>query len=151
MDMILEKIPGPEIDTEAPLQMLVTTLDWSDYVGRIAIGRIYSGEVRKGMDVALTQRDDKITPGRIIAVQVFEDMGRVEVESAEAGDIVALVGLENVEIGDTVTVRDDSRAACRGWWLVDEADVEDDFAVNTPRRWPARMASMSPAGTSANG
>ncbi len=62
MDMILEKIPGPEIDTEAPLQMLVTTLDWSDYVGRIAIGRIYSGEVRKGMDVALMQKDDKVTP-----------------------------------------------------------------------------------------
>ena len=62
MDMILEKIPGPEIDAEAPLQMLVTTLDWSDYVGRIAIGRIYSGEVKPGMDVALMQKDDKITP-----------------------------------------------------------------------------------------
>ena len=62
MDLILEKIPGPEIDAEAPLQMLVTTLDWSDYVGRIAIGRIYSGEVRPGMDVALMQKDDKIRP-----------------------------------------------------------------------------------------
>ncbi len=60
MDMILEKIPGPEIDADAPLQMLVTTLDWSDYVGRIAIGRIYSGAVQPGMDVALmqTQRQD---------------------------------------------------------------------------------------------
>ena len=103
MDMILEKIPGPEIDAEAPLQMLVTTLDWSDYVGRIAIGRIYSGEVKPGMDVALMQRNDKISPARIVTVYVFEDLGRSEVPSAEAGDIVALVGLENIEIGDTVT------------------------------------------------
>ena len=128
MDMIIDKIPGPEIDTH-PLQMLVTTLDWSDYVGRIAIGRIYSGTVKKGMDVALTQRDDKITPGRIIAVQVFEDMGRVEVESAEAGDIVALVGLENVEIGDTVTVRDEPRALPR--LVVDEPTLKMTFAVNS--------------------
>ena len=128
MDMIIDKIPGPEIDTH-PLQMLVTTLDWSDYVGRIAIGRIYSGTVKKGMDVALTQRDDKITSGRIIAVQVFEDMGRVEVESAEAGDIVALVGLENVEIGDTVTVRDEPRALPR--LVVDEPTLKMTFAVNS--------------------
>ena len=63
MDLILEKIPGPEIDDRAPLQMLVTTLDWSDYVGRIAIGRIYSGEVRPGQDVALMQKDGQAGPG----------------------------------------------------------------------------------------
>ena len=103
MDMILEKIPGPEIDAEAPLQMLVTTLDYSDYVGRIAIGRLYSGEVKPGLDIALMQKDDKIKLTRIAAVQVFEDLGRAEVQSAAAGDIVALVGLENVEIGDTVS------------------------------------------------
>ena len=104
MDMILAKIPGPEIDADAPLQMLVTTLDWSDYVGRIAIGRIYSGVVRRGRTVALMQADgaDHARP-RSPRVHVFEDLGRIEVESAAAGDIVALVGLENVEIGDTVS------------------------------------------------
>ena len=129
MDMILEKIPGPEIDAEAPLQMLVTTLDWSDYVGRIAIGRIYSGEVKPGMDVALMQKDDKITPARIVSVHVFEDLGRTEVQSAEAGDIVALVGLENIEIGDTVSDRNAPRAMPR--LVVDEPTLKMTFGVNT--------------------
>jgi GTP-binding protein len=129
MDMILEKIPGPEIDPEAPLQMLVTTLDWSDYVGRIAIGRIYSGEVRKGMDVALMQRDGKVTPARIVSTLVFEDLGRVEVESAAAGDIVALVGLEEIEIGDTITDRESPRALPR--LVVDEPTLKMTFGVNT--------------------
>jgi GTP-binding protein len=129
MDMILEKIPGPEIDTNAPLQMLVTTLDWSDYVGRIAIGRIYSGEVTRGMNVALSQRDDKITPAKIVSVHVFEDLGRVEVESAAAGDIVALVGLEEVEIGDTVTDRESPRSLPR--LVVDEPTLKMTFGVNT--------------------
>ena len=129
MDMILEKIPGPEIDAEAPLQMLVTTLDWSDYVGRIAIGRIYSGSVKPGLDVALMQRNDKISPARIVTVYVFEDLGRTEVQSAEAGDIVALVGLENIEIGDTVTDRDAPRALPR--LVVDEPTLKMTFGVNT--------------------
>ncbi|HEV3137855.1 MAG TPA: GTP-binding protein, partial [Pirellulales bacterium] len=129
MDMILEKIPGPEIDPEAPLQMLVTTLDWSDYVGRIAIGRLYSGEVKPGMNIALSQRDDKITPAKIVTVYVFEDLGRVEVESATAGDIVALVGLENIEIGDTVTDRESPRSLPR--LVVDEPTLKMTFGVNT--------------------
>jgi GTP-binding protein len=129
MDMILEKIPGPEIDAEAPLQMLVTTLDWSDYVGRIAIGRLYSGEVKPGMDVALMQKDEKISPARIVSVYVFEDLGRTEVQSAEAGDIVALVGLENIEIGDTVSDRNAPRALPR--LVVDEPTLKMTFGVNT--------------------
>jgi GTP-binding protein len=129
MDMILDKIPGPEIDTHAPLQMLVTTLDYSDYVGRIAIGRIYSGEVRRGMDVALMQKDDQVTPARIVTAYVFEDLGRVEVESADAGDIVALVGLENIEIGDTITDRESPRALPR--LVVDEPTLKMTFGVNT--------------------
>ena len=129
MDMILEKIPGPEIDAEAPLQMLVTTLDWSDYIGRIAIGRLYSGEVKPGMDVALMQKNDKISPARIVNVHVFEDLGRAEVQSAAAGDIVALVGLENIEIGDTVTDRNAPRALPR--LVVDEPTLKMTFGVNT--------------------
>ena len=129
MDMILEKIPGPEIDAESPLQMLVTTLDWSDYVGRIAIGRIYSGEVKPGMDVALMQKNDKIAPARIVSVHVFEDLGRTEVAMADAGDIVALVGLENIEIGDTVSDRNLPRAMPR--LVVDEPTLKMTFGVNT--------------------
>ncbi len=129
MDMILEKIPGPEIDAEAPLQMLVTTLDWSDYVGRIAIGRIYSGEVKPGLDVALMQKNDKVTAARIVTAYVFEDLGRTEVQSAAAGDIVALVGLENIEIGDTVSDRNSPRALPR--LVVDEPTLKMTFGVNT--------------------
>jgi GTP-binding protein len=129
MDMILEKIPGPEIDAEAPLQMLVTTLDYSDYVGRIAIGRIYSGEVKPGLDIALMQKNDKITPARIVTVQVFEDLGRKDAETVAAGDIVALVGLEKVEIGDTVSDRNLPRAMPR--LVVDEPTLKMTFGVNT--------------------
>jgi GTP-binding protein len=129
MDLILEKVPGPEIDPHAPLQLLVTTLDWSDYVGRIAIGRLYSGEVRPGLDVALSQKDGQLTPARIAQVHVFEDLGRVEVPSAQAGDIVALVGLENIEIGDTVTDREQPRVLPRV--KVDEPTLKMTFGANT--------------------
>ena len=104
MDMILEKIPGPEIDADAPLQMLVTTLDWSDYVGRIAIGRIYSGAVKPGpgrrpdadgrQDHAGADRD------RLHLRGPGPHRGR---RRPTAGDIVALVGLEDIEIGDTIS------------------------------------------------
>jgi GTP-binding protein len=129
MELILQQIPGPEIDAAAPLQMLVTTLDWSDYVGRIAVGRIYSGAVQPGQDVALMQREDRIRPARIVSVHVFEDLGRIEVPRAEAGDIVALVGLENVEIGDTVSDPLSPRALPRV--VVDEPTLKMTFGVNT--------------------
>ena len=66
MDMILEKIPGPDVELGEPLQMLVTTLDWSDYVGRIAIGRVQSGTVRKGQNVVLMQAEGRITPAKVV-------------------------------------------------------------------------------------
>ena len=129
MDLILQQIPGPEIDAEAPLQMLVTTLDWSDYVGRIAVGRIYSGAVQPGQDIVLMQREDRVTPARIISVHVFEDLGRIEAPRGEAGDIVALVGLENVEIGDTVSDPLFPRALPRV--VVNEPTLKMTFGVNT--------------------
>ena len=113
MDMILEKIPGPDVDLDEPLQMLVTTLDWSDYVGRIAIGRVQSGTVRKGQNVVLMQSEGRITPAKAVSVYIFEDLGRTEVHEVDAGDICALVGLEGVEIGDTVAAPQSPRR-CRG-------------------------------------
>ena len=113
MDMILEKVPGPDVELGDPLQMLVTTLDWSDYVGRIAIGRVQSGTIRKGQNVALLQTEGRITPAKAVGVFVFEDLGRQEVHEVDAGDICAVVGLEGIEIGDTVAAP--SRPApCRG-------------------------------------
>ncbi|MBI3463762.1 MAG: GTP-binding protein, partial [Planctomycetes bacterium] len=102
LDMVLKHVPGPEIDPAAPLKVLVMTLDWSDYVGRIAIGRIYSGKVHPGDPVALV-KEDRVIACKVAQVNVFEKLGRTEVEEATAGDIVALVGIEGVEIGDTIS------------------------------------------------
>jgi GTP-binding protein len=129
LDRVLECIPGPQIDPKAPLQMLVTTLDWSEYVGRIAIGRLYSGRVQRGQSVVLAQAGDRLTPCRVAAVNVFEKLGRTEVEQATAGDIVALVGLEGVEIGDTVCDAADPRPLPR--LHVDEPTLEMIFTINT--------------------
>ena len=82
--------------------MLVTTLDWSEYVGRIAIGRIRSGEIKKGQRVKLMQANDESSVAKVSSVFVFHNLGRAEVETATAGEVVALVGLENIEIGDTI-------------------------------------------------
>ena len=84
--------------------MLVTTLDWSDYVGRIAIGRIQSGRLKKNQNVALMQANDQTVTSRVNSVHVFENLGRQEVDEAQAGDIAAVVGLDGIEIGDTITI-----------------------------------------------
>jgi GTP-binding protein len=128
-DMMLEAIPGPEIDEKAPLQMLVTNLDWSDYVGRIAVGRIYSGSIRKGQQIALIQSDDSIANVKVAEVHVFDKLGRVEAEEATAGDICALVGLEDVTIGDTVSDPQSPRALPRV--SVDEPTIQMVFSINS--------------------
>jgi len=129
LDMVLEKVPGPEIDPHAPLQMLCTTLDWSDYVGRIAIGRIYSGEIRKGQQIALMQANDQVRNVKVQSVHVFAKLGRIEVDVADAGDIAAIVGLETVEIGDTLSDVEQPRALPR--LTVDEPTLEMVFGINT--------------------
>ncbi|MFZ1936424.1 MAG: translational GTPase TypA [Thermoguttaceae bacterium] len=129
MDMILEKIPGPDVDVGGPLQMLVTTLDWSDYVGRIAIGRVQSGTLRKGQSIALMQAEGRITPAKAVSVFLFEDLGRVEVHEVDAGDICAVVGIEGVEIGDTVASPLEPKALPR--LKVDEPTLKMTFGVNT--------------------
>jgi len=129
MDLILEKIPGPDVELGEPLQMLVTTLDWSDYVGRIAIGRVQSGTIRKGQSVVLMQAEDRMTPPRAVSVYTFEDLGRTEVHEVDAGDICAIVGLEGVEIGDTVASPAAPRALPR--LKVDEPTLKMTFGVNS--------------------
>jgi len=128
LDLVLQEIPGPEIDSSAPLQMLVTTLDWSEYVGRIAIGRIYSGTVRKNQTVSLIQAGDAVRTCKVAAVNVFDKLGRTEVPEATAGDVVALVGLEEVEIGDTVA--DPARPVTLPRVTVDEPTMEMVFTIN---------------------
>ena len=129
LGLILSEVPGPEIDSDAPTQMLVTTIDWSEYVGRIAIGRLSSGTIRKGQKIALMQDEQRVQESKISSVHLFEKLGRVEVEEVTAGDVVAVVGLEDVEIGDTICDREYRQAMTR--LRVDEPTLEMVFSINS--------------------
>ncbi len=100
-DAIIEHIPAPKENPGTP-QMLVTSLDYSQYVGRIAIGRIHRGELKEGMNVSLAKRDGTITRTRIKELHLFTGLAREKVTTASNGDICALVGIEGFEIGDTI-------------------------------------------------
>ena len=129
LDMILKAVPGPKIEPDAPLQMLVNTLDWSDYVGRIAVGRIRSGAVRQGQQIALMQADGKMVRAKVAEVHLFDKLGRVQVEEATAGDVAAIVGLDEVTIGDTISDVETPRALPRV--EVDEPTIQMVFGINT--------------------
>ncbi|MBQ4805073.1 translational GTPase TypA [Aquimarina sp. MMG015] len=101
LDMVMEHIPAPKIE-EGTVQMLITSLDFSSFTGRIAIGRLQRGTLTEGMQVSLVKRDGTIKKSRIKELHTFEGLGRMKVDKVEAGDICALVGLEGFEIGDTV-------------------------------------------------
>ena len=129
LDLVIEKIPGPEARPDEPFQMMVTTLHWSEFVGRMATGRITCGKVRKGQKIVMMKADGKNERGEVVAVEVFDKLGRVETEIAEAGDIVALVGLPNPEIGDTIADFENPRALKR--IKVDEPTLSMLFTINT--------------------
>jgi len=129
LDLVLEKIPGPVVDPAAPLRMLVTTLDWSDYVGRIAIGRVESGTLTKGSAVVRSTAAGTLLPAKLVGVQSFDKLGRVDVEEATAGDIAAVSGIEDVEIGDTICDPLDPRPLPR--LTVDEPTLSMVFGINT--------------------
>ena len=101
LDMVVEHVDPPTIQP-GKFRMGVTTMDWSEFVGRIAIGRINSGFVKKGQTINVIGADGVPKSAKISALNVFDKLGRVDVERAEAGEVVALIGLENIEIGDTV-------------------------------------------------
>ncbi len=128
LDMMLEKIPGPDVEPDAPLQLLVTNLDWSDYVGRIAIGRIQSGTMKKGQLVDIA-KEDNVVASQIANLQLFDKLGRVDTENATAGDIVAVIGLDNIDIGDTICNRGQVSPLPR--LRVDEPTLEMVFGINS--------------------
>jgi GTP-binding protein len=127
-DLIVEKVPGPVVDPDGPLQLLCTTLDFSEYVGRIAIGRVRAGRVRRGQKAALLKAGGVQVNGSVDSVLVFDKLGRTEVDRAEAGDVVAVVGLGSVDIGDTIADPDDPVALPR--IEVDEPTLSMLFTVN---------------------
>jgi GTP-binding protein len=128
LDMMLEKIPGPDVEPDAPLQLLVTNLDWSDYVGRIAIGRIQSGTIRKGQLVDIA-KEEKVVGAQVANLQFFDKLSRVDTESATAGDVVAVIGLPDIDIGDTINNRGQVNPLPRL-----KVDLWQDAMASTSRR-----------------
>lgn len=128
-DLIIDTIPPPEYSKEESLQILVTNIDYSDYLGRLAVGRIFSGSVRLGDQVAIMNRDGEAVRTKIKSIYTFQGLERVEVGEAYAGDIVALAGLEGINIGDTVTDAEKPSALPR--ITIDKPTLSVIFSVNT--------------------
>jgi GTP-binding protein len=128
-ETVLEEIPAPEVDLAAPFQMLVSNLDYSEYLGRIVVGRVRRGEVRRGESVSLVHKDGTMTRTRV--VQPFTHLGleRIEAEEVGAGDIVALSGIEEAQIGETIA--DGAEPEALPAISVDEPTVSMTFGPST--------------------
>lgn len=127
LDMVLEHIPTPKVSEGTP-QMLITSLDFSSFTGRIAIGRLQRGELREGMNVSLVKRDGKVIKSKIKELHVFEGIGRRKIDQVVAGDICAIVGLEGFEIGDTVADFENPEALAT--IAIDEPTMSMLFTIN---------------------
>jgi GTP-binding protein len=125
---ILQHVPPPEADPDAPLQLLILSIDHSEYVGRIGIGRIFAGKIKKGQRVALMKRDGKRVDDTVVQILEFDRLGRTEVQECSAGDICCLVGLEDVDIGDTVCTIDNPVALPP--IAIDEPTLDMVFRIN---------------------
>ncbi len=128
-ETILDTVPPPKVDVDAPLQMLVTNLGYDEYRGVFAVGRIHAGQVKAGGPIARIQKDGNILAERARYLYVFQGLDKVEVESAEAGEIVAIAGLEAIAIGETLAASDNPIALPS--IEVEEPTVRMTFGVNT--------------------
>lgn len=131
LETILDTVPAPTHDANAPMTALVTNLDVSDYLGRLAIGRVHSGVMHKGDTVALWGKESDGTPirRRIVQLSVFDGIGRTEVDEISAGDLFVLAGIPEVEVGDTVSAIEVTTPLPR--LEVDEPVIRMAFGVNT--------------------
>ena len=127
LDAILEYIPAPE-SIEGDPQMLITSLDFSSYVGRIAVGRVHRGTLREGMEIGLCKKDGSVVRQKIKELHTFEGMGHKKVQEVSSGDICAIVGLDNFEIGDTVSLYDNPEPLPR--IAIDEPTMSMTFTIN---------------------
>lgn len=128
-EAIVKYIPAPEIDVSKPLQMLTVNLVYDNYKGKIAVGRLYSGILKRGMAVAHINRDGVKKQANLSAVMLFEGLGRVDVEEAEAGDIVAVAGIPDISIGETIA--DIKNPVALPIIQIDEPTIKMTFGVNT--------------------
>ena len=127
LDAIIKYIPAPT-QIEGDPQMLITSLDFSSYVGRIAIGRVHRGTIREGMDIGLVKKDGSVEKQRIKELHTFEGMGRKKVSEVSSGDICAIVGLTAFEIGDSVTTIENPEPLPR--IAIDEPTMSMTFTIN---------------------
>jgi GTP-binding protein len=127
-EAILHHVPPPAGDISKPLQLQVTTLDYSDYLGRIIIGRIHNGTITAGQQAALVKEDGSIAKGRVTKLLGFEGLKRIELQEASAGYIVAIAGFADANIGETLTCPDDPQAL--PLIKVDEPTLQMTFSVN---------------------
>ena len=129
-DQILEHIPAPEVDTEGPMQMLVSSIDYNEYVGRIGIGRIERGSIKVNQPVTVTDYHESVKPynGRIVSLYTIEGLARKPVDTCTAGDIVCFSGIENITIGETLCAQDCVEAL--PFVKISEPTVEMYFMVN---------------------
>ncbi len=125
---ILRHVPPPVGDSEKPLQLQVTTLDYSDYLGRIVIGRIHNGTINAGQQAALIKEDGKIVKSKISKLLGFEGLARVELEQSSAGNLVAVAGFADANIGETITCPNEPQAL--PLIKVDEPTLQMTFSVN---------------------
>lgn len=128
-EQILETVPAPEPLRDDSLQVLVANIDYNEYVGRIAIGRIFSGEIAKNQEIAISKRDGSIEKTRVRELYIYEGLKRETTESAGVGEIVALAGVENINIGETITLPDNPKPL--PVIAVDEPTIAMIFGVNT--------------------
>ena len=128
-DLIINTIPAPQGSSNGPKQLLVTNIDWSDYVGRLAIARIFSGTVKSGETVSIVKSDSSVIKAKVTALYVFEGLEKFDTKEAFAGDIVAVAGMEGVNIGDTISDAEAPRALPR--IKVDEPTISMVFSANT--------------------
>ncbi len=127
LDAIIDYIPAP-VQLEGDPQMLITSLDYSNYVGRIAVGRVHRGTLREGMEVGLCKKDGSVTKQKVKELHTFEGMGRKRVAEVSSGDICAIVGLEDFEIGDTITTLTNPEPLPR--IAIDEPTMSMTFTIN---------------------
>lgn len=127
--MIIDQIPAPEGDTEAPLQLLISNIDYDPYVGRIGIGEVHRGTIKAGQNVAISRKGDEgSASGKVVKLMRFEGLAKAEIESASVGEIVAVAGITDVEIGETLTAPDVVEPL--DFIEIDEPTIAMTFSVN---------------------
>lgn len=127
LDMILEKVPAPKV-AEGPLQMQITSLDYSSFLGRIAIGRVARGTIKEGQNIMLCRLDGNNVRNRVKELYVFEGMGKKKVSEVSAGDICAVVGIEDFQIGETIADFENPEAL--EVMAIDEPTMNMQFSIN---------------------